>query len=157
MVVMHQLQQNNIPWDSFIAHEVFTTPYSHHQQDIPSSSHPPISTSPSLPAIHTFPPTHIPSPPDDPSTSPFHNPSPTYHDYKALRSDGNIETNATKTSDMELFPLTYWRGYRHVFAVLEVKGDMLSSPAKQFDKGKEKVADHVMVEEEDKHETDQEF
>ena len=44
-----------------------------------------------------------------------------------------------------------------MFASLEVKGSMPSSSAKQVDKGKEKVTEHIIVDEEDKHETEQEF
>ena len=36
MLVMHKLEQNIIPWETFIANEVFTTPPSHHEQNIPS-------------------------------------------------------------------------------------------------------------------------
>ena len=50
MVVMHQLQQKGIPWETFIANYVFTSPQAQQQQDVPSSSHPPIPPS-----------THIPS------------------------------------------------------------------------------------------------
>ena len=39
MVVMNQLQHKNIPWDAFIANEVFTTAPIHHEHNIPSSSH----------------------------------------------------------------------------------------------------------------------
>ena len=44
-----------------------------------------------------------------------------------------------------------------MFSSLEVKGAMPSSSTKQVDKGKENVTKHVIVEEEDKHETNQEF
>ena len=40
---------------------------------------------------------------------------------------------------------------------LEVKGAMPYSPTKHFDKGKEKVTEHITVEEEDKHEIEQQF
>ena len=30
MVVMHQLYRKKIPWDTFIAHDIFTTPHGHH-------------------------------------------------------------------------------------------------------------------------------
>lgn len=130
LVVMHQLQQKNISWDAFIANEVFTTPPGHHQQDIPSSSHAPTSTSPSHLVVHTSPSTHIQPPHIDSSSSPFHNPSPSYHDAKASSSDRNIETFDTKIIDIEPFPLTYQRGYRHVFASHVVKGAMPSSSSK---------------------------
>ena len=38
MVVLHQLEQKGIPWDVFIAHEVFTSPQPPHQPKFPSSS-----------------------------------------------------------------------------------------------------------------------
>ena len=41
-----------------------------------------------------------------------------------------------------------------MFASLAVKGAMPSSSAKHLDKGKEKVTKHIIVEEEDKHETE---
>ena len=44
-----------------------------------------------------------------------------------------------------------------MFASLAVKGAMPSSSAKQVDKGKEKVTEHIIIEEEEKHETEQEF
>ena len=60
-------------------------------------------------------------------------------------------------NDIDPFPLTYGRGHRHVFASLELKGVLPYSSTKQVDKGKEKVTEHIIVEEEDKHETEQEF
>ena len=130
MVVMHQLQQENIPWDTLITNEVFTTPPGHHQQDIPSSSNPPISTSPSHPTVHTSPSTHIHSPHDDPSSSPFHHHSPSHHDTRASSSERDIGIAGTKMNDIDPFPLTYRRGHRHVFSSLEVKGAMPSSSEK---------------------------
>ena len=62
MVVMHQLEQKGIPWEVFIAHEVFTNPQPHPQQNMPSSSHPHVLTPPSYPDEHVSPSTHIPSP-----------------------------------------------------------------------------------------------
>ena len=153
---------------TFIANELFTAPQGHHQQDIPSSSHPPIPTSPSLPVVPTSPLTHIPSPHDDPSTSPSthipsphddppsspsHNPSPSSHDTTTSNNDEDNKADETEMIDIEPFPLTYQRGYRHVFATLKRQGAMPSTSAKQLDKGKEKV----IVEEEDTHETEQEF
>ena len=38
MVVLHQLEQQGIPWDVFITHEVFTNPQPPHQPNLPSSS-----------------------------------------------------------------------------------------------------------------------
>ena len=38
MVVLHQLEQKGIPWEVFIAHEVFTIPHLPHQPNLPSSS-----------------------------------------------------------------------------------------------------------------------
>ena len=58
-------------------------------------------------------------------------------------------------SDTEPFPLTYQRGYRHVFSALEVQGAMPSSPTQHIDKGKGKVTEPITVEEENKHETEQ--
>ena len=44
-----------------------------------------------------------------------------------------------------------------MFASHGVKGAMPSSSAKQVDKGKEKAIEPIIVEQEDKHETEQEF
>ena len=46
MVVLHQSEQQGIPWEVFITHEVFTNPQPHPQPNVPSSSHPPSSPSP---------------------------------------------------------------------------------------------------------------
>ena len=70
MVVMHQLERMGIPWEVFIAHEVFTNPQPHPQQNVPSSSHPLILTPPSPPDEHVSPSTHVPSPQDNPLPSP---------------------------------------------------------------------------------------
>ena len=59
--------------------------------------------------------------------------------------------------DIEPFPLTYQIGHKNVFASLGMKGAMPSSSAKQVDKGKGKVTEPITIEEEDKHETEQEF
>ena len=80
MIFMHQLEQKNISWDTFIANEIFTTPPCQHEQSIPSSSHPPIYSSPSQPISHTSSPIQIISPHVDPTSSPFHNPSSSHHD-----------------------------------------------------------------------------
>ena len=52
MIVLHQLEQQGIPWEVFIAHEVFTNPQPHHQPNLPSSSQSPPSTPPSPPTDH---------------------------------------------------------------------------------------------------------
>ena len=80
MVVMHQLQQKGILWEVFISHEVFTNPQDHPPQNMPSSSHPPVVTPPSSLAKNVSPSTHIPSPQDNPPSSPSHN---------ALDNEGN--------------------------------------------------------------------
>ena len=110
MVVMHQIHQKDIPWETFIANEVFTSPQAHHHQNETSSSHPPIHTPPSphtdhvspsthIPSPHddssTSPSTHIPSPQDNPPSSPSHNPSPSSHGTSASnnKGDDNEESN----------------------------------------------------------------
>ena len=57
-------------------------------------------------------------------------------------------------SNIEPFYLTYKRGNRHVFDILERQGAMPFPSTKQLDKVKKKVIDE---EEEDKHETEQKF
>ena len=96
MVVMHQLQHKNIPWDAFIANDIFNTIPSHHEKDIPSSSHPPVSPYPSHPAIHTSSPTQIHSRHVDPTSSPFYNLSPSHHDTGASSSEGTLTKLALK-------------------------------------------------------------
>ena len=59
-------------------------------------------------------------------------------------------------AEVEPLPKTYQRGYRHVFASLRVKGAMPFSSTQQVDKGKEKVIESVIYDE-DNHETEQEF
>ena len=105
---MHQLEKKNIPWDIFITNEVFTTPPSQCEQSIPSSSHPPISTSPSQPVAHTSSPSQIHSHHVDPTSSPFHNLSPsTHHDTEASSSEKDIEVTWANVIDVEPFPKTY--------------------------------------------------
>ena len=60
-------------------------------------------------------------------------------------------------TDVEPFPKTYQRGHNHVFASHGVKGAMISSSEKQVDKGKEKATKPIIDEQEEKHETEQEF
>ena len=67
------------------------------------------------------------SPHTDPSSSPFHNPSPSYHDTRALSSERDTEAAWTKMTDIDPFPLTYQGGHTHVFSSLGVKGAMPSS------------------------------
>ena len=141
---MHQIQQKGIPWETFIAHEVFTIPPTHHQQVIPSSSHPPIPPSPSHPATHASPSTHIPSPHDDPPSLSSHIPSPSSHDTTSDSKEIN-ETDDTKMVDIYNFPLTYKRGNRQVFSPKIVEMALPSSSIKQIDKGKEKAVEQVIV------------
>ena len=54
MIVLHQLEQQGIPWEVFISHDVFTNPEAFIQQNLPSTSQPPTSTPPSS--------LHMPSP-----------------------------------------------------------------------------------------------
>ena len=106
MVFMHQLQQKKISWDAFIINEFFTTPPSHDEHDIPSSSHPLVSTSPSHLVVHTSPPTHIHSCHVYPTSSPFYNPSLSHHDTGASSSERDIEAACTKMTNIEPFVRT---------------------------------------------------
>ena len=57
-------------------------------------------------------------------------------------------------SKLEPFPLTYRRGNRHVLVSHKIQGAIPSTSTKKLEKGKENIIDE---EEEDKHETEQEF
>ena len=133
MIVMHQLYQLNIPWATFISNEIFTAPPIQHGQNAPSSSHPSSSIPPYQPTIHTSLPDQLPSPCSPPShivpsSSPFYNPSSSsHHDFESSRSDEDIEAKWASLDEVEPFPKTYQRGYRHVFYSLGVKGAMPSS------------------------------
>lgn len=54
MIVLHQLEQQGIPWEVFISHDVFANPQAFIQQTFPTTSHSRTFTSPSSP--------HMPSP-----------------------------------------------------------------------------------------------
>ena len=66
MVVLHQMERKGIPWDVFIANEIFTSPQPHHQSSLPSSSHPPPSTPPYPPTDHASSSTQAASPQENP-------------------------------------------------------------------------------------------
>ena len=122
MIFMHQLDQMNIPWDTFISNEIFTTPASQHGQNAPSSSHPPTSIPPSQPIVHASLPSQLHSPHSphiDPSSSPFYNPtSSSQPDLESSSNEEDIEAAWDSLVEVEPFPRTYQRGYRHVFASL---------------------------------------
>lgn len=158
MIVIHQLEKNNIPWDTFIANEFFTTPPSQHDQNIPSSSHPPLSTPPYQLVSHTSSPSQMYSPHVDHSSSPFYNPSSSSHyDSESTSNEEDIEATWANFNDVEPFPKSYRRGYRNVFVSLGVKGAMPYSSKKQVDNDKEKAKEPINDEQEDKHETEHEF
>ena len=122
MVVMHQLQQKGIPWEVFIAHEVFTNPQAHPQRNMPSSSHPPVLTPPSSPTDHATPYTHIPSPQDNPPSSPSWN---------ALDND---ESENEQSSDHE------GEGNDHSSSEVEEKGEEVNDEAESMEtKGSDDV------------------
>ena len=164
---MYKLDQLNIPWDTVIYNETFTTPPSQHGQNTPSSSHPPASIPPSQPpasippsqpVVHTSLPSQIRSPHIEPSSSPFYNhTSSSHHDSESSSSEEDIEATWACFAEVEPFPKTYQRGYRHVFASLGVKEAMLSSSTQEVNKGKEKVIEPNIDDEEGNHETEQEF
>ena len=46
MIVLHQLEEQGIPWEVFISHDVFANPQAFIQLNLPSTSHPHTSTPP---------------------------------------------------------------------------------------------------------------
>ena len=140
-----------------MSNEIFTTPPSQHDQNAPSSSHPPTSIPPSQPTIHTSLTSKLHSPHSphiDPSSSPFYNPtSSSHHDSKSSNSEEDIEATRDSLNEVHPFPKTYRRGYRHLFSSLGVKGAMPSSSKQHVDKGKEKVIEPTIHDEEDNHQT----
>ena len=59
--------------------------------------------------------------------------------------------------EVEPFPKTYQRGHKNVFDPQIVEGAMPSTKTQNVDKGKDKVIEPVIHDEEDTHETKQEF
>ena len=97
MVVLHQLEQKGIPWEVFIAHEVFTNPQPHHHPNLPSSSHPAPFTPPSPPIDHASSSTQVSSPQENIPSSPSQNAS----DQKESGSEQVSDKETDDNDDVE--------------------------------------------------------
>jgi len=158
MIVLHHLDQLNIAWDTFISNDIFTIPPIQHGQEAPSSSHPSTSIPPPQPIHHpsSSDESATPSPSSSPSPEPIHSPSRDESSDQEHIEHG--ESNKPEEFGLGALTHTYQRGHRKVFAPHIVGGALPSSSTKLVHKGKEKVIEaEIKQQEEDLHETEHDF
>ena len=138
IIVPYHLKELNIAWSTFIANPIFTHASTQNVQNMPSSLHPP-------------------PPPLTTSHAPI--PSPNRKQDNGKENQGNRgQSSKSGRTGLGTMVHTYQKGCRQVFAPHILGGAFLSSSAKQVHKGKEKVAETEMQQQEEHlHETEQDF